>query len=59
MEEQRPVTMHVCSTACAEGEHDWNGPEYRRETAGGGEECGATCAKCGMEFGHWALFNLD
>ena len=59
MENEKQVTVHVCTTQCSDGEHDWSGPGYERECEGGGSEGGATCAKCGMEFGHWALFNFD
>lgn len=53
------VIVHVCTTRCAEGEHDWSGPVVERTLPGGGGESTATCAKCAMEFGHWALFNLE
>lgn len=59
MSEELEVTVHVCTTQCKDGEHDWSGPWYERKTAGGGGEGGATCAKCGIEFGNWALHNLD
>jgi hypothetical protein len=53
------TTAFHCTTECSDGgEHDWSGEPYERETDGGGAESGVTCAKCGMEYGHWALFNL-
>jgi len=57
--DQQQATVHVTSTHCVAGEHDWTGPGIERELPGGGFELSATCAKCGIEFGHWALFNLD
>jgi hypothetical protein len=56
---EQEVFVHELKTTCQEGDHDWSGPGYERECEGGGFESGATCAKCGMEFGHWALFNFD
>lgn len=53
------VVVHELKTTCKEGEHDWSGPGYERECYGGGYEGGATCAKCGMEFGHFALHTFD
>lgn len=53
------VYFHELKTSCKEGEHDWTGKPYERECEGGSFESGATCAKCGIEFGHWALHNFD
>lgn len=54
-----PVTGFACGPQCKDGEHDWSGPPYERATEGGGSEGGATCAKCGMEFGHFAIWAFD
>lgn len=49
------VTFHRTCMACVNDEdHDWSGPVVEREG-----ESTSTCAKCGIEFGHWALFSMD
>lgn len=58
--EEKSVTGFTCSGRClTDAEHDWTGPGYERTTPEGGHEAGATCAKCGMEFGHFALWTFD
>lgn len=54
-----PVTIHELKLSCKDGEHDWSGPGYEHVHEGGSVESGCTCAKCGMEFGHFMLHTFD
>lgn len=56
LKEGNARVVHVLKTTCTEGEHKWDGTPYVSED---GLESGATCSKCGMPFGHYALHTFD